>query len=227
MTPTKQDEAVEVVVKPNNRYGEAKAGDRLYITRRELEAHSRCLELVGPPPAPTPRTAVVSVRADVAQMLGLPMGRRQEGPLTYEVTRLPPDGKPRLPSRQELEAQAQGGGITSDDLDSPAGRKLLARAQKYVDEERDRTQREASEHVQTKLREGEELARAHVEEVRESFAKSLEAAREEIAKLQKDLARTQGELAAAKAQAAPAPAPAQASSTPPAAPPLPKGKREP
>lgn len=97
---------VEVVVKPHNNYGGAPAGTRLAVTRAEFQANTRCLEEVGPPPAPTPRTAVVTVRADVAKMMGFPMGRRQDGPLVYEVTRLRPDGKEPLPTRQELELRA-------------------------------------------------------------------------------------------------------------------------
>jgi hypothetical protein len=101
------DERVLVVVKPDNRYGEAKPGDKFFTTRRELNQHPWCLELAkDEQPAPTPRTATVAVRADVAKMMGLPMGRRQEGPLVYEVTRLRPDGKEPLPTRQELEARA-------------------------------------------------------------------------------------------------------------------------
>lgn len=96
---------IEVVVKPHNRYGEHKAGDTLMVTWRELDMHPHCLE-VARPIVEGPRTAIVTMPADRAAELGLPLGRRKEGPVVFEVTRLKPDGKPQLPLREELSRAA-------------------------------------------------------------------------------------------------------------------------
>jgi hypothetical protein len=100
----KPNENVQVVVKPHNRYGEAKAGDLIWVTRHELATHPHCLMLVPEPTPPAARTAQVALPAEVAKKYGLPLGRRQEGPIAFEVTRLPSKGE--FPRRADLERAA-------------------------------------------------------------------------------------------------------------------------
>lgn len=202
MTPEQQklEENVLVIVKPNNRYGEAQAGARIYVTRRELEAHPRCLELAPTAsPEPGPRTAIVPVRADVAKLLGFPMGRRQEGPLVYEVTRLRPDGKEPLPTRQELEARAAGPVVARAEvrvMDAPE-------VQQFARDVKARIEQLKAEAEAEQERLKDELRRRH--EKIEAQAAALDAARKELDAACAEVAKLRAELEAAKAPAQVAP----------------------
>lgn len=221
---------VEVVVKPSNNYGGAPAGTRLTMTRAELERNPRCLEEAGGPPVPGPRTARVSIPAHAAQTLGFPVGRRQEGPLVYEVTRLPPDGKQQPPSRQELEQRARGAGAPSeaqelaaafgwedDDGDPAAWIKVHLPRIKKSFEDAHYAAAQANREIATVKLDASALKET-IERVRAEVETAKTAAAEQLAAKDAELAKLRAELEAAKA--APAPAPEQA----PAAPAPAKGK---
>ena len=244
------DEKVEVIVKPHNRYGEAQAGERLYVTRAELASHGRCLALVQEAQAPRPRTAVIALPAEIAKRHGLPLGRRQEGPIVYEVTRLRPDGKQQLLTRQELEQQTRGAGAPSEaqdlaaafgweeeDGDPAAWIKVHLPRIKKSFEDAHYAAAQANREIATVkldtsvLRETIEKVRAEVEKAKAAAAEQLAAKDAELAKLQEDLTKSRAEaraltaeLAAAKAAPAAAPAPEQTPAPAAAAPAKAKAK---
>lgn len=235
---------VEVVVKPFNNYGgDAPAGTRLTMTRAEYELNRRCLQEVSGPPEPGPRTARVSIPAHAARTLGFPLGRRQEGPLVYEVTRLPPDGKAPLPSRQELEARAADPVVARAQikvLDLPEVKEALGRARAEVERAHEqlakesgylRRQEQTSEKLRADLAEAQEMnarLRNDLSVKDKGFGEVVlqrDAAAEEVAKLKQALQVAHQDVEAARADAtkltaelaAPkTPAPAQEQAAPPA-----------
>lgn len=198
---------VEVVVKPHNNYGGAPAGTRLAVTRAEFQVNTRCLEEVAGPPAPAPRTAVVTVRADVAKMLGFPMGRRQDGPLVYEVTRLRPDGKEPLPTRQELEARSGGRDVMQlRVMDTPEVQEFARAVREEMDQLRNELARrqERIETHEAALRSAQADLAAAQQRIEEQ-AQANAAAVALCAAKDAELATLRAELEAAKAAPAPAP----------------------
>lgn len=173
---------IKVRVKPHNHYGEHGPGAEILVDPRELAQHPNCLERAEPHPI-SQRTALVSVPAEAARKYGLPMGRRQEGLITYEMTRLPSPGRPALPTRAELEAQSAP--VVPQDLGE------------YIE----RMQREAEEFVAKERAAMEE----HVGQVRElaqvdlqRMSGRLEAAQKDLAEAREENARLRREIEEAR-----------------------------
>lgn len=97
---------VKVVVKPNNRYGDAQPGTTIWVTQHELDTHPHCLRKWEEAES-LPQIGRVHLPVALARKYNFPVGEYEEGSVGYEVARIAGTYVPRAELNKALDQVRQ------------------------------------------------------------------------------------------------------------------------
>lgn len=97
---------VKVVVRPNNRYGDALPGATIWVTQHELDTHPHCLRKWEEVEA-LPQIGRVHLPVALARKYNFPVGEHEEGAVAFEVCRIAGSYVPRAELDKALDRVRQ------------------------------------------------------------------------------------------------------------------------